>query len=180
MSVNIAKKIPCMITPPKFNSSPLKMVVGRRFFSYWVLVTCQGRTVKLREGKIPLANESVKNTLVWLGYIGDDILPSYIEIIVNRSKDPYEPTTYGSGSFKPINILPGLDLWHFLRCGGCGIGSESCSPGLLGSTWVSHPWKTLGGWNRIWMNLECIAVYLYNYIYIIMWSCRYIILYLLL
>ena len=25
----------------------------------------------------------------WLGYIGDDILPSYIGIIINHYKDPY-------------------------------------------------------------------------------------------
>ena len=33
-----------------------------------------------------LSNE--KNT-GWLGYIGDEILPSYIGIIVNHYKDPY-------------------------------------------------------------------------------------------
>ena len=38
------------ITPPKFNSSPLKMVVGRRSFPIGVSVTFQGRTVKLWEG----------------------------------------------------------------------------------------------------------------------------------
>ncbi len=37
-------------TPPKFNSSPLKNDGWKTIHSYWVLVTFQGRTVKLREG----------------------------------------------------------------------------------------------------------------------------------
>ena len=37
-------------TPPKFNSSPLKNGGWKTILSYWVSVTLQGRTVKLREG----------------------------------------------------------------------------------------------------------------------------------
>ena len=39
-----------LYTPPKFNSSPLKMDGWKTSLSYWVSVTFQGRTVKLREG----------------------------------------------------------------------------------------------------------------------------------
>ena len=28
----------------------------------------------------------------WLGYIGDEILPSFLGIIIKHYKDPYEPT----------------------------------------------------------------------------------------
>ena len=34
-----------------------------------------------------LSNE--KRALAWLGYIGDEKLPSYIGIIINHYKDPY-------------------------------------------------------------------------------------------
>ena len=37
-------------TPPKFNSSPLKNGGWKTSLSYWVSVTFQGRTVKLRGG----------------------------------------------------------------------------------------------------------------------------------
>ncbi len=33
--------------------------------------------------------EQWKKTKGWLGYIGDEKLPSYIGIIINRYKDPY-------------------------------------------------------------------------------------------
>ena len=36
--------------PPKLNSSPLKNGGWKTSLSYWVSVTCPGRTVKLREG----------------------------------------------------------------------------------------------------------------------------------
>ena len=39
-------------TPPKFNSSPLKNGAWKTILSYWVSVTFQGRTVKLRECNI--------------------------------------------------------------------------------------------------------------------------------
>ena len=29
----------------------------------------------------------------WLGYIGDEILPNYIGIIISHHKDPYKPTS---------------------------------------------------------------------------------------
>ena len=29
----------------------------------------------------------------WLGYIGDEKLPSYMGIIINHYKDPYQPTS---------------------------------------------------------------------------------------
>ena len=29
----------------------------------------------------------------WLGYIGDDEIPSYIGIITSQYKDPYKPTS---------------------------------------------------------------------------------------
>ena len=32
---------------------------------------------------------SNEKNLGWLGYIGDEILPSYIGIIINHYKDPY-------------------------------------------------------------------------------------------
>ena len=38
-----------------------------------------------------MSNE--KRAAGWLGYIGDEILPSYIGIIINHYKDPYEPTS---------------------------------------------------------------------------------------
>ena len=47
-----------------------------------VAVTSRGRT--------PLSNEKNHG---WLGYIGDDILPSYIGIVINHYKDPYKPTS---------------------------------------------------------------------------------------
>ena len=41
------------LTPRKFNSSPLKNGGWKMILSYWVLVTFQGRAVKLREGTLP-------------------------------------------------------------------------------------------------------------------------------
>ena len=41
-----------LITPSKFNSSPLKNGAWKTILSYWVSVTFQGRTVKLREGNM--------------------------------------------------------------------------------------------------------------------------------
>ncbi len=38
------------MTPPKFNSSPLKNGGWKTILAYWVSVTFQGRAVKLREG----------------------------------------------------------------------------------------------------------------------------------
>ena len=38
------------MTPPKFNSSPLKNGGWKTILSYWVSVTFQGRAVKLGEG----------------------------------------------------------------------------------------------------------------------------------
>ena len=38
------------ITPPKFNIAPEKLWLEDFLLSYWVLVTFQGQTVKLREG----------------------------------------------------------------------------------------------------------------------------------
>ena len=42
-----------MITPPKFNSSPLKNDCWEMILSFWVSVTFQGRTVSFREGIPP-------------------------------------------------------------------------------------------------------------------------------
>ena len=42
--------------------------------------------VTIAIGEHQMSNE--KN-LGWLGYIGDEILPSYIGIIINHCKDPY-------------------------------------------------------------------------------------------
>ena len=36
---------------------------------------------------------SHEKNLGWLGYIGDEILPSYVGIIINHCKDPYWPTS---------------------------------------------------------------------------------------
>ena len=36
---------------------------------------------------------SNEKNLGWLGYIGDEILPSYIGIIINNYKNPYKPTS---------------------------------------------------------------------------------------
>ena len=36
---------------------------------------------------------SHEKTPGWFGYIGDEILPMYIGIIINHNKDPYELTS---------------------------------------------------------------------------------------
>ncbi len=52
----------CGILPPKFNSSPLnKRWEGKTILSYWVLVTFQWRTVKLRGGTLPKTNIAPEN-----------------------------------------------------------------------------------------------------------------------
>ena len=41
---------------------------------------------------------SNEKNLGWLGYIGDDILPNYIGmIIISPYKDPYKPTRISHG-----------------------------------------------------------------------------------
>ena len=49
-----------------------------------------------------------KRAFGWLGYIGDEILPSYIGIIINHYKDPYinQPGFNGKskGFFSWLNL----------------------------------------------------------------------------
>ena len=45
----------------------------------------------------------------WFGYIGDDILPSYIGIIINHYKDPHFPSSIlrGGGNWGTLRIPAG-------------------------------------------------------------------------
>ena len=53
-----------------------------------------------------LSNE--KRAPDWLGYIGDEILPRFIGIIINHDKDPYKPTNImesNKGFFRGSTVL---------------------------------------------------------------------------
>ena len=47
----------------------------------------QGRGLEVGQKRMPLSNE--KRAPGWLGFIGDENLPSYIGILINHYKDPY-------------------------------------------------------------------------------------------
>ena len=52
----------------------------------------------------------------WLDYIGDEILPSYIGIIISHYKDPYEPTSIMESKrffFVAQVVIPGV-CWKML------------------------------------------------------------------
>ena len=70
LRVNVAKIYVC-IYPPK---------------NAWFCLLITHHCVSNLPKRIHVSNE--KN-LGWLGYIGDDKLPSYIGIIINHYKDPY-------------------------------------------------------------------------------------------
>ena len=39
------------------------------------------------------SQELSKEKIIWLGFLGDEILPSYVGIIANHYKDPYSTTS---------------------------------------------------------------------------------------
>ena len=59
-------------------SSPFTRVLSPSFS--W------GKMIQFDEHLFQMSNEKNPG---WLGYIGDDKLPSYIGIIINHYKDPY-------------------------------------------------------------------------------------------
>ena len=84
MAARNRKDAPSMCTPPKFNSSPLKNGgKGRQILSYWVSVTLQGQTVKLREGIFVAAKTSpTKN------FQSSERMPLFVAVRAKRPRRP--------------------------------------------------------------------------------------------
>ena len=75
-------------TPKSLKFTPstceAKWIVGTMAKARWGWVVCQVRLVDVGH----LSNEE-RAPFCCLGYIGDEILPSYVVIIVSDYKDPY-------------------------------------------------------------------------------------------
>ena len=69
-------------TLPKFNSSPLKNDGWKTILSYWVSVTFQGRTLKLREGITPQKTRQAGSTRISSSQGNGHQLSSNINIII--------------------------------------------------------------------------------------------------
>ena len=73
----------------------------------------------------------------WLGYIRDEILPSYIGIIISHYKDPYQPTSIMEcqQGFERCSICfslfhPGYAETPEMRCKMSTVLSTPCSSGM--------------------------------------------------
>ena len=86
-----------------------------------------------------LSNEK-NGPLVGLGYIGDEILPRYIGIIINHYQDPYKPTRI------QWKVIFGFFSW--LTWSGSSTESMGQYPLVNSPTWL---WQWKGG---AWMKMS--------------------------
>ena len=77
----------------------------------------------------------------WLFYIGDEILPSYMGIIIGHCKDPYKPTSIMEchNGFEGCSVVPPWDDPGWWLCGYTSLGPV-------------HPLESLGVYLRVGMN----------------------------